>query len=142
MKSLLAKYSNLLKKDTLYSGSILPLRMVAGLAMMLHGWGKIQNPLGWMGPEAPVPGLFQALAAIAEFGGGLAWVLGLLTPLASLGVFFTMAVAALTHIMKGDPFVGKGGPAYELALIYLTISLLLLMNGPGKYSADAKIFSK
>ncbi|MDH3815238.1 MAG: DoxX family protein, partial [Acidobacteriota bacterium] len=43
--------------------SLLLIRVVAGLAFMLHGWGKIQNPFGWMGPDAFAPGIFQALAA-------------------------------------------------------------------------------
>jgi putative oxidoreductase len=34
------------------------LRVVAGLAFILHGWGKIQNPFGWMGPDANIPGIF------------------------------------------------------------------------------------
>ena len=47
-------------------------RLVAGTAFVLHGWPKIQNPTGWMGPDAPVPGALQAAAAVAEFGGGVA----------------------------------------------------------------------
>ena len=141
MKSLLAKYSAILKKDDLYSWSVFILRLIVGLAMMLHGWGKIQSPLSWMGPEAPVPGVFQALAAISEFGGGLAWILGLLTPLASLGMLFTMLVAATTHIQRGDAFVGMP-PTYELALVYAGIAFFLLCSGPGKISADYKLFSR
>ncbi|PWB78822.1 MAG: DoxX family protein, partial [Holophagae bacterium] len=72
--------------------ALLLVRVVAGFAFMLHGWGKIQNAFGWMGPDAFAPGIFQALAALSEFGGGLAWILGLLTPLASLGIACTMAV--------------------------------------------------
>lgn len=118
------------------------LRLITGLAFMFHGIGKIQNPFGWMGPEAPVPGIFQALAALSEFGGGLALILGLLTRLASLGLVFTMLVAAATHaIMRGDPFVSKGGGAsYELAAVYFFISLLFLIAGPGRFSLDRKIF--
>ena len=55
---------------------LLVLRLVAGTAMMFHGWPKIQHATSWMPPEAPVPGVLQALAALAEFGGGLCWVLG------------------------------------------------------------------
>ena len=125
---------------------LLVVRLIAGSAMMLHGLGKIQNPFGWMGPGAPVPGFLQALAALSEFGGGLAWILGLLTPLASLGIFFTMAVAALMfHIAKGDPFVPsatwKGG-SWELAAVYLGISVLLMTMGPGRLSVDALLFGK
>ena len=124
------------------SMAFLILRLIAGLAFVLHGWGKIQNPFGWMPPDASVPGFLQFLAALSEFGGGMAWMLGLLTPLASLGLFFTMAVAASMHafVMK-DPFVNMtGGSSYELALVYLGISILFLFAGPGKFSLDAKFF--
>ena len=120
---------------------LLLIRFVAGLAFMLHGWGKIQNPFGWMGPDAFVPGIFQALAAMSEFGGGLAWIIGLLTPLASLGIASTMAVAFTMHaIVNGDPFVSRSGPSYELAALYLCIAVLLMATGPGRLSVDWKIF--
>jgi putative oxidoreductase len=121
--------------------ALLLLRLVAGAAFVGHGWGKIQQPFSWMPPEAPVPGILQALAALAEFGGGLGWIAGLLTPIASLGILSTMTVAALFHISRGDPFVGSGGPSYELALVYWTVALLLLLLGPGRLSADAKLFA-
>jgi len=131
--------------DVSTPGSIglLLLRLVGGSAMMMHGQSKIQNPTTWMGENAPIPGFFQALAAISEFGGGLAWVLGLLIPLASLGMFFTMAVAVYTHAIKmGDPFVasGPGQGSYELAAIYLSIAVMFMFVGPGRFSLDKAIF--
>lgn len=115
-------------------------RLVAGLAFVLHGWPKIQKPFSWMGPDAAVPSVLQALAALSEVGGGIGWVLGLLTPLASLGILCTMAGAAAFHIGRGDPFVrlGEGG-SYELALVYFTVAALLLLAGPGRVSLDALI---
>ena len=117
---------------------LLVLRLVAGTAMMFHGWPKIQNFTSWMGPDAPVPGALQALAALAEFGGGLCWVLGLLTPLASFLILCTMAVATgMVHIARGDPFVAtQGGPSFEPALGYLAIAVLFLLAGPGRLSLD------
>lgn len=117
---------------------LLLLRLVVGLAFMFHGFGKIQHPFNWMGPEAKVPGIFQALAALSEFGGGLAWMLGVLTPLASFGLACTMTVAVWTHaVIMGDPFVSKGkGGAYELAAVYFCVALLLLLAGPGRFSVD------
>jgi putative oxidoreductase len=121
---------------------LLLLRLVAGLAFMLHGWPKIQRPFSWMGPDSAMPGMLQALAAVSEFGGGLAWVLGLLVPLASFGLACTMGVATWTHAaVRGDPFVGKGG-SYELALVYLALALLLLLAGPGRYALDAVLFGR
>ena len=35
----------------------LVLRLVAGTAMRLHGWPKIQQATSWMGPDARVPGV-------------------------------------------------------------------------------------
>lgn len=121
---------------------LLLLRLVAGLAMIFHGWGKIQTPFAWMPAESPVPGFFQFLAALSEFGGGIAWIIGLVTPLASLGMAFTMFVATMFHaVLLKDPFVSSGqGGSYEIALLYFVISLLFIIAGPGRLSVDAKIF--
>jgi putative oxidoreductase len=124
---------------------LLLLRLVAGLAFVFHGWGKIQHPFDWMGPDATIPGFFQLLAAVSEFGGGIAWMLGLVTPLASLGLACTMAVAVWFHAVQlGDPFVaaGPGSGSYEPAAGYLCVALLLLLSGPGSLSADRLLFGK
>ena len=126
-----------LYKDTFTSGQSVPvliLRLVVGAAFILHGWPKIQNPTGWMGDA--VPGIFQFAAAITEFGGGIALILGLLTPLVALALAVQMAAAMmLVHIPKGHPFVGEG--SYELPLVYLVLFLALSAIGPGRYSLDA-----
>jgi len=122
---------------------LLLLRLVAGAAFLVHGSGKIQSPFSWMPPDAPVPGFLQALAAVSEFfGGGLGWIAGFLTPLASLGVLATMTVAILFHVGRGDPFVGAGGPSFELALLYWAVALLMLLIGPGRFSLDAQLFRR
>ncbi|HRO68633.1 MAG TPA: DoxX family protein [Pseudobdellovibrionaceae bacterium] len=114
------------------STGLLLLRLVAGIAFILHGVPKLAAPFAWMGPDAPIPGIFQALAVLAEVGGGAALILGLLVPLASLGLIFTMVGAVSYHLSKGDGFV----QGYELALVYLAISILLFLSGPGKFSLD------
>jgi putative oxidoreductase len=123
---------------------LLVVRVVFGLGIAQHGWGKIQHPFTWMGQDAAVPGFLQALAALSEFGGGVALILGLLTPLALLGLAITMIVAITTvHLKAGHPFVARGGgPSYELAALYLAVSLLALIAGPGKLSLDAKLFGR
>ena len=128
----------------LASAALFLLRLIVGAAFVFHGWGKIQNPWSWMGPSAAIPGFFQFLAAVSEFGGGIAWVLGLLTPIASLGIGCTMTVAVYTHlIVRQDPFVNlTGGMSYEPALVYWGISILILALGPGKFSLDNKLFGE
>lgn len=124
--------------------ALLLLRLTVGAAFMVHGSVKIQNPTGWMGPQATVPALFQVLAAIAEFGGGLAWILGLLTRLGALGIVCTMSYA--THLMAvtlGKPFVSNsGGLSFELPAAYLCVALLLIAGGPGRFSLDRVLFGR
>lgn len=81
MKKLFGHYT----QDSRVSLGLLVLRLVFGFALVMHGWGKIQNPMSWAGDN--FPGILQLLAAVSEFGGGIAWMIGLLTPLASFGVF-------------------------------------------------------
>ncbi len=124
---------------------LLIVRVVAGAALMLHGWPKIQAPFGWMGPDADIPGYLQAAAALAEFGGGICLILGFLTPLAAILVGCTMAVAlSKVHLPAGHSFVaGKPGePSFELAADYLAVALLLLLAGPGILSVDAFLFGR
>ncbi len=118
-------------------------RLVFGVGIALHGWSKIQNPFGWMGPDAPVPGALQALAALSEFGGGVALILGLLTPLAMFGLACTMLTAITTvHLAQGHPFMAQSGPSSEKAVLYLGFAVLMIIAGPGKYSFDAILFGR
>ena len=123
---------------------LLVVRIIFGLGIAQHGWGKIQQPFNWMGPETPIPGWLQALAALSEFGGGIALILGLLAPLALFGLSITMIVAITTvHLKAGHPFVTRGdGPSYEVAALYLAASLLVLIAGPGRFSLDAILFGQ
>ncbi len=131
-------------QQPLASAALLLLRLIVGSAFIIHGAGKIQHPFHWMGPEATVPSFFQFLAAISEFGGGIAWIFGLLTPLASFGIACTMTVAVHMHLMiRHDSFVNPtGGLSYEPALVYLGIAILMMTVGPGKFSLDAKLFGE
>lgn len=133
-------------QPTTASIALLLLRLIAGIAFIMHGWGKIQTPASWVPPGGPVSisPFFQVLAAVAEFGGGILWVLGLCMPVASLAIGITMAVAVYLHgIVFKDPFVNMtGGAAFELPLTYLGIAVLLLFAGPGRFSADEKIFGR
>lgn len=125
--------------------ALLLIRLVMGLAFVLHGWPKIQNPMGWMNAMggSSVPSFLQALAALAEFGGGIGLILGLLTPIAAFGLVCQMIGAlVLAHLPQGHPFVSQSGPSYELPLVYLVVAILLIALGPGKWSIDALLFAR
>ena len=53
-----------------------------------------------------------------------------------------IAALALVHIPRGDPFVSMAGPSAELAVVYLTVSLLIGAVGPGAFSLDYMIFGR
>jgi putative oxidoreductase len=127
------------------SAGLMALRAVVGVAFAFHGWGKIQHPFSWMGENSGTPGFLQGLAALSEFGGGLGWALGLLTPLSCFGIACTMLFALRLHvIVMGDPFVATAPKqsSYELAAVYLAVAVLLALAGPGRYSLDRVIFGQ
>jgi putative oxidoreductase len=126
------------------STGLLLVRLVVGAAFVMHGLPKIQNPFGWMGGmENSPPGVFQAIAAVFEFGGGILLMAGLFTRVAALALASVMVAAlALVHIPHGDPFVSTKGPSAELASVYLVLSLAIAALGAGAYSLDAVFFDR
>lgn len=125
---------------------LLVLRVLAGVAMAFHGWGKIQHPTTWMDGKFPEPAVapLQALAAVSEFVGGIALAMGLVTPLACLGIIATMGFALEHHVGRGDPFVIKGSAkgTWELAAIHASIATAVLLAGPGRWSIDFFLFGR
>lgn len=126
---------------------LLLLRLVWGITLVRYGLPMIRNPLHWLdlhGKPLGFPGLLQAIGAFSIFFGGIAIIIGFLTPLTSLGLIGAMAVALAMHIKHGDSFIKPApdapGETYEASLVYLTIALLFLFVGPGYLSLDALLF--
>jgi putative oxidoreductase len=121
---------------------LLVVRVFFGVGLMLHGLPKIQNPLGWMPASAGIRPELLALSAFTEFFGGLALVIGLLTPLVALAVVVNMG-KAVEHLgaLKGTPLVATPPqPSLEPALVYLAVGLMLMFTGAGAISLDAALF--
>jgi putative oxidoreductase len=125
---------------------LLLLRVFTGLAIMQHGWGKVQNPMGWMNrpgqSPSTIPGWMQAFAALSEFAGGFMLVLGVLTPIAALALAGTMLGAKfIGH--PHDPWVTNvpGARSFEMASLYFLIAAALFLLGPGRFSLDALLFA-
>src|SRR5947208_11613464 len=98
---------------TWQSLALLVLRLVVGIAFILHGLPKIQNPMHWMGDK--VSPILQLAAAVVEFGGGTALRVGFLTPFAAalIGMKWTLALA-LVHLRKGTNFLNPAGGNFPL----------------------------
>ncbi|AUD78816.1 DoxD-like family protein [Kangiella profundi] len=121
----------------------LVIRIPLGIIFMAHGAQKLFGWFGgyglegtgqWLASVGFEPGYIMALlAGSAEFFGGLALVLGLLTRPAAIVTAFTMLMAMTVHIGNGL-FVSNNG--YEFALILLAASVSLAISGAGKLSVD------
>jgi putative oxidoreductase len=122
------------------------LRLAVGAAFVLHGWPKVQNPNGWMTAEGmpAAPGFVQAFAAFGDLLGGFAIIAGALTPVACIVLLGVMGGAMATvHVPHRSPFIAPpGAPSCETVVIYSATLLLLLLAGPGAYSADARWFQR
>ncbi|MEC4726586.1 DoxX family protein [Shewanella sp. D64] len=128
----------------------LALRIPVGVIFMAHGSQKLFGWFGgyglegtgqWMDSIGLGPGMLMAfLAGSAEFFGGLALLLGLLTRPAALLTAFTMMVAIFAVHSDNGLFMSNNG--YEFGLVLLAVSISLAFSGAGKFGLDSAIVNK
>jgi putative oxidoreductase len=121
--------------------ALLLLRLVIGIAFVLHGAPKIAHAATWMDamPFHP-PAFLQETAAVAEFFGGWALIIGVASRVAAALIAIDMLVAIATvHIPAHAPLVSSHGESLELPGVYLIGALAIVLAGPGRWSADALI---
>ena len=118
---------------SLASFGVLVLRVAISVMMLTHGLNKLSNfsaisqnfdPIGLGGT------LSLSLVIFAEVFCSIALLLGLFTRLATIPLIVAMCVATfVAH--AGQEFAAK-----ELALLYLTFYIAILIIGPGRFSID------
>lgn len=124
---------------------LLVLRLVIGLLFVGHGAQKLFGSFGGAGIEGTAgffennlglrPGRLHAWAGgLAEFGGGLLFALGLLTPLAAAAIIAVMTTAVITVHAKNGIWVTEQG--FEYNLVMGAVAFALAAVGPGKWSFD------
>ena len=122
----------------------LVLRVPIGLILAAHGAQKLFGWFGgyglegtgqWMASIGLEPGYLMALlAGGAEFFGGLALVLGLLTrPAAAVSAIAMLVAIFAVHIGNGL-FMSNNG--YEYALTLFVVSVALAIQGGGRFALD------
>lgn len=125
----------------------IPLRVIVGYGFMAHGYAKLAR-----GPEnfaailhalgMPAPDLLAWATVIVELLGGLAVLLGLFIPLASIPMAVVLLVAIFTvHLPNGFSSIKLlsvdaagahfGQPGYETDLLYLACLAALVLGGSG-----------
>jgi putative oxidoreductase len=126
---------------------LLLVRAIVGVVFAFHGAQKLFGVFGGPGLEGfaaalegmsfPLPMVNAVLAGLAEFGGGVAILLGLGTRLVAIPLAFTMAVAAF--VVHGSAFSLQAG-GMEYALTLGIVSLAFVFLGPGEWSLDGLLW--
>ena len=135
MKRFLSPHQNSFLTD-LY---LLLLRIGVGIALLTHGYPKLQMLLAggeimFLDPLGIGAKLSLILVVIAEFLCAIFIILGLLTRPAALVIVISFFVAVVIFHAQ-DPFAGK-----ELAFLFLLFAGLFLFIGPGRLSLDELLF--
>ena len=125
--------------------AMLVLRVGIGLIFVAHGlqkafgwwngpgWEGFKGFVAYLGPK-PAPA-WASISLLAELGGGLALIVGLLVPLAAAGlVAQTLVLGIKVHWPKGF-WSPDGGIEFPIAFGVGAFTLQLL--GPGAWSLDA-----
>ena len=117
------------------------MRMIAGGALVTHGYSKILNPFGAAGMIESLglfpgpPSVWSLLLAVTEFFGGIFLAIGFLTRPSALGGFIVLLVTVYFHwIFKGEGWAGA-----EKSVIWASVMLYFVIQGANRHSVDAKL---
>ena len=118
------------------------LRVVLGIAMLVHGWSKLSggvgNVAGFFGMLGiPAPGLMAWVVTIVELVGGILLVVGFLTQIAGILIALDMLGAILfAFLLRGAPFIENGQISWEREAVFAAAALCIALAGPGAWSVD------
>ncbi|MGB0880951.1 MAG: DoxX family protein [Polaribacter sp.] len=121
------------------SSALLILRVVIGIFMLTHGWGKMQTlfsgePIQFADPIGLGASFSLALTVFAEVLCSILIIVGLGTRFAAIPLLITMLVAVF--IVHANDGFGK----QELGLLYAAMYGAIALAGAGKFSLDYLLF--
>jgi putative oxidoreductase len=120
--------------------ALLIVRIAAALPFLYHGSAILFGAFGGPGPHGfaafmHAPDIIGYLIGLAEFGGGLAILTGILLRIGTLcGIIVMLGAIFLVHLPNGFD-ISKGG--FEYALTLLLTALALLIAGGGSFSLSS-----
>jgi putative oxidoreductase len=117
--------------------ALLIVRIATALPFLYHGSAILFGAFGGPGPHGfaefmHAPDIIGYLIGLAEFGGGLAILTGILLRIGALcGIIVMLGAIFLVHLPNGFD-ISKGG--FEYALMLFLTSFALLIAGGGLFS--------
>jgi len=121
--------------------ALLIIRVVLGIIMLYHGWPKLTNLGGtiemFTGIGVPIPPLAATFSMVAEVGGGILLLLGVLTDIAGLLFAIDILGAIVFYHAKNGFAVMDGGVEWPLALLAMALGIALA--GPGRFSVGGRV---
>ncbi|OCH82132.1 DoxX family protein [Gordonia sp. UCD-TK1] len=128
------------------SAGILIGRVALGVIFLAHGLQKFQQN-GWTGPQTgfdmmgvPAASFSAFVVTWLEILGGIALIVGLLTPV--VAALFTLDMIGALFIAHVDNGIWVSDGGYEFVLALGAGALLLAVIGAGRFSVDAVLGSK
>jgi putative oxidoreductase len=118
------------------------LRVSLGVMFVAHGLLKvfvftIPGTVGYF-ESLGLPGFFAYLTILAEVGGGLALIVGVLTRVVSLALIPVMIGATwFGHADKGWLFSNEGG-GWEFPVFWTVTLVVMALLGSGRYALGAR----
>jgi len=108
------------------------LRVAIGVIFIAHGSGKF-NPgfSGFLTGTLGLPAEMQIPMALAEFVPGVLLIVGVLNRI-SASLIAIIMTGAIFYVKKASNLTGQG--AYELDLVLLAGSIVIIAAGPGRIS--------
>jgi putative oxidoreductase len=117
-----------------------PIRILAGIAFLIHGIPKLSNISGtehFFSNMIGLPATLGPVVGLLEVVGGIALVVGVLTRISSI-LFIIEMIGSTTIAKLPKGFVG----GYELDLLLLSIAVSLILSGPGRISVEWNILKR
>jgi len=73
--------------------------------------------------------------SLLEFFGGFFLIIGLIVPI--IGLFFAIFMTA--NVIMKTAYIASTKPSFEIDIIYLILSIILIVLGAGAFSVDSVI---
>lgn len=120
------------RENKLHDIAFMGLRTAIGVIFIAHGTGKL-NPgfVGFLTGPLGLPAEMQIPIALAEIIPGILLIVGVLTRI-SASLLSIIMLGAIFYVKKAANLTGDG--AFELDLILLASSLVIIVAGPGRVS--------